>query len=121
MNKKDPARSAEFTKLAIEALESRKAIDIRIIDITEVSVLADYFVIAEGSNPVQIQAMSDAVAEKLQKAGCVARQIEGHNSANWILMDFGDLIVHIFDGENRLLYDLERIWRDGKQIAPEDL
>ena len=121
MNKKDPARSAEFTKLAIEALESRKAIDIRIIDITEVSVLADYFVIAEGSNPVQIQAMSDAVAEKLQKAGCVARQIEGYNSANWILMDFGDLIVHIFDGENRLLYDLERIWRDGKQIAPEDL
>ncbi len=118
---KDQERSSEITKLAIEALESRKGSDIRIIDIRDVSVLADYFIIAEGSNPVQIQAMSDAVAEKLQKAGCVPRQIEGYQSANWILMDFGDVIVHIFDGENRLLYDLERIWRDGRQIRPEDL
>ena len=118
---RDHEKAAELTKLAIEALDSKKAVDIRIIDIREVSVLADYFVIAEGTNPVQIQTLSDAVAEKLQKAGRVPKQIEGYQNANWILMDFGDVIVHIFDGENRLLYDLERIWKDGRQIDPADL
>lgn len=106
---------------AILALEDKKAEDIRIIDISEVSVIADYFIIANGSNVSQIQAMSDEVEEKLYKAGCPLRQKEGYTNANWVLLDFGDIIVHIFDKENRLFYDLERIWRDGKQIAPEEL
>ncbi|MGN0420911.1 MAG: ribosome silencing factor [Acetatifactor sp.] len=109
----------DYAKLAIEALDDKKGVDIRLIDISEVSVIADYFVIAGGDNPSQIQAMCSNVEEKLGRAGCVVKQIEGYDTANWILMDFGDIIVHIFDRENRLLYNLERIWRDGKQIDIE--
>ena len=113
-------RSKEMTRLAITALEDKKAEDISIIDISEVSVLADYFLIASGSNRSQIQALTDSVEEKLGRAGYSPKQIEGYDTANWILMDYGDIIVHVFDRENRLFYDLERIWRDGKRIAQED-
>ena len=113
--------SNEIAKLAVSALEDKKAEDIRIIDISQVSVLADYFIIAGGSNRYQIQALCDNVEEKLGMAGCHVRQIEGYDTANWVLLDFGDVIVHIFDRENRLLYDLERIWRDGKQIDRTEL
>lgn len=109
-------KTSELAKLAIEALEDKKAEDISVIDISEVSVIADYFIIAGGNNRSQIQALSDSVEEKLGRAGCPVKQIEGYDTANWVLLDFGDIIVHIFDKENRLLYDLERIWRDGKQI-----
>lgn len=108
--------SLEITKLAIEALEDKKAEDIKVIDISQVSVIADYFIIAGGSNRSQIQALCDNVEEKLGRAGHPAKQIEGYDTANWVLADFGDVIVHIFDKENRLLYDLERIWRDGKLV-----
>lgn len=114
-------KSTEMAKLAIEALEDKKAEDIHVIDISEVSVIADYFIIAGGSNRSQIQALCDNVEEKLGRAGNAVRQIEGYDTANWILLDFGDVIIHIFDKENRLLYDLERIWRDGKQIDAEEL
>lgn len=112
-------KSFEMVKLAIEALEDKKAEDIKIIDIREISVLADYFIIAGGSNPSQIQALCDNVQEKLGRAGYPERQTEGYEAANWVLVDFGDVIVHIFDKENRLLYDLERLWRDGSQIDVE--
>ena len=105
-----------MARLAIRALEDKKAEDIRVIDISEVSVLADYFIIAGGTNKTQIQTLCDNVLETLGRAGYPERQTEGYNTANWILMDFGDVIVHIFDKENRLLYDLERIWRDGRQV-----
>lgn len=114
-------KSMETAKLAIEALEDKKAEDIRVIDISEVSVIADYFIIAGGNNRSQIQALCDNVEEKLGRAGTPVRQIEGYDTANWILLDFGDVIIHIFDRENRLLYDLERIWRDGKQIDADEL
>ena len=117
----DKRDSAQAAKLAIEALEDKKAEDIRVIDISTVSVLADYFIIAGGSNKSQIQAMADNVQDRLGKAGHICRQVEGYQTANWVLLDFGDVIVHIFDPKNRLLYDLERIWRDGRQVAPEDL
>lgn len=109
----------EFAALAVTALEDKKAEDISMIDISEVSVIADYFIIAAGKNKNQIQAMSDTVNEKLERAGLPLKQMEGYNNANWILLDFGDIIVHIFDNENRLFYDLERIWRDGKQMDLE--
>ncbi len=115
------ANSVEMAKLVIDALEDKKAEDIKIIDISEVSVLADYFVIAGGSNRSQIQALCNNVEEKLGRAKYFCKQVEGYDTANWILMDFGDVIVHIFDKENRLFYDLERIWRDGKQIDKESL
>lgn len=114
-------KSIEMVKLAIEALEDKKAEDIKVIDISEVSVIADYFIIAGGSNRSQIQALCDNVDEKLGRAGYPTKQTEGYDTANWVLLDFGDIIVHIFDKENRLLYDLERIWRDGKQVEPESL
>ncbi len=113
--------SLKMAKLAIDALEDKKAEDIKIIDISEVSVLADYFLIAGGNNHSQIQALCNNVEEKLGRAGYPVKQVEGYDTANWILMDFGDVIIHIFDKENRLLYDLERIWRDGNLIEKESL
>ena len=111
----------EMVKLAIKALEDKKGEDIRIIDIRQVSVLADYFIIASGSNANQVQAMTDNVEEVMGKAGYECRQIEGNGSGGWVLMDYGDIIVHIFSKEDRLFYDLERIWRDGCLIDPESL
>ncbi len=111
----------EMAKTAIHALEEKKAEEIRVIDISEISVIADYFIIANGNNRSQIQALSDEVEEKLGRAGYLLRQKEGYSNANWVLLDFEDIIVHIFDKENRLFYDLERIWRDGKVVLPEDL
>lgn len=111
--------SLKMAKLAIDALEDKKAEDIKIIDISEVSVLADFFIIAGGNNHSQIQALCNNVEEKLGRAGHPVKQVEGYETANWILMDFGDVIIHIFDKENRLLYDLERIWRDGKIIEKD--
>ena len=114
-------RSGELARIAIAALEEKKATEIRVIDISDVSVLADYFIIANGSNRPQMQAMSDEVSEKMEKAGAVLKQVEGYDNASWILLDFGDVIVHIFGEQDRLLYDLERIWRDGKQVDPGQL
>ena len=113
--------SKKMALLAVEALEDKKAEDITIIDISEVSVLADYFIISDGSNRNQVQAMADSAEEALGRAGYDAKQIEGYQSANWILMDYKDIIVHVFSKEDRAFYDLERIWRDGKQITKEDL
>lgn len=113
-------QSREMVKMAIGALEDKKGADLRIIDIREVSVLADYFIIASGSNTSQVQAMADHVHEVLGKAGYPCKQMEGYQNANWILMDFQDLIVHVFNKEDRLFYDLERIWRDGKFIDKEE-
>lgn len=113
--------SKEMAKLVCHALEEKKAEDIKIINIEEVSVLADYFIIASGTNRNQVQAMADNVEETLGKEGVNPKQIEGYQTANWVLLDYGDVIVHVFDEENRLFYDLERIWRDGKSISVEEL
>ena len=116
------ANSKELAKIAYAALEEKKANDIKAIDISGVSVLADYFIIASGSNRNQVQAMVDSVQEDLyKKAGLEAKQVEGYQTGSWILLDYADIIVHVFDEENRLFYNLERIWRDGKDIAIEEL
>ena len=111
----------EMAKTAYKALEDKKAEDIRILDISGISTVADYFVIADGSNPNQLQAMIDSVEEELGKAGCTPKQVEGNANSSWILMDYSDVIVHVFSREDRLFYDLERIWKDGKSIQPEEL
>ena len=113
-------QSKEMVTLAIQALADKKGEDIRIIDIREVSVLADYFIIASGANAKQVQAMTDNVEEVLGRAGHSPKQIEGYQSGNWILMDYRDIIVHLFCKEDRLFYDLERIWRDGKIMDAEE-
>lgn len=117
----DIAVSKKMAQMAIDALEDRKGEDIKVIDITEISTLADYFIIASGTNVNQVQAMADSVQEVLGRAGYMTKNVEGYDTGNWVLLDFGDIIVHVFDKENRLFYDLERIWRDGKSIEKAEL
>lgn len=111
-----------MTKKIYDALDDKKGINITIIDITEISTVADYFVIAGGSNENQVKAMADAVEEVLIKEEHVhPNHIEGYQNANWILLDYTDVIVHVFNQDDRLFYDLERIWRDGKIIDVDQL
>lgn len=110
------ADSKEMLKVIIDALQDKKAEDIRVIDISNVSVIADYFVIASGSNTNQIQAMVDNVEEEMFKAGFDDPKVEGYNTASWILLDYNDVIVHIFSEDDRAFYNIERIWRDGKEV-----
>lgn len=114
-------QAKEMVKIAYQALDDKKGEDIKIINLEGISVLADYFIIANGTNQSQVQALVDNVEEELHKAGYALKQREGYGSGNWVLLDFGDIIVHIFDRENRLFYDLERIWRDGKEVAFDEL
>lgn len=109
-------QSKEMARIAYHALDDKKGEEIKIIDIAGVSVLADYFIIANGSNESQVRALVDNVEEELHKAGYSVKQREGYGTGKWVLLDFGDIIVHVFDKENRLFYDLERIWRDGKAV-----
>ncbi|WP_418461965.1 ribosome silencing factor [Frisingicoccus sp.] len=113
-------KSKKMTSLAIKALEDKKGNDIRVIDIQDVSIIADYFIIASGSNRNQVQTMADNVEDVLGRAGYEPRQTEGYGTATWILMDYNDIIVHIFSEEDRLFYDLERIWRDGKSVGIDE-
>ena len=113
--------SKAAARIAYKALEDKKGEDIKIIDISNVSVLADYFIIANGNNKNQVQALVDNVQEELDKVGVQVKQVEGYRMGNWILLDYGDIIIHVFSKEDRLFYDLERIWRDGKDISIEEL
>lgn len=111
----------EQVKAAYQALEEKKAEDIRIIDIRGISTIADYFIVASGSNQSQLQAMEDSVGQKMRESGMAQPKVEGNRNSTWILMDYGDFIVHIFSEEDRLFYDLERIWTDGREVEIEDL
>lgn len=114
-------QAKQMAKLAYKALDDKKGEDIKVIDISQISVLADYFIIANGTNANQVNALVDSVEEELSKAGYDVKQREGYGLGNWVLLDFGDIIVHVFDKENRLFYDLERIWGDGKLMDSETL
>jgi len=114
-------QSKLMAKLAYKALDDKKGEDIKVIDISEISVLADYFIIANGNNDSQVRALVESVEEELSKEGFEVKQREGYGLGNWVLLDFGSIIVHVFDKENRLFYDLERIWRDGKSVDVEKL
>ncbi len=113
--------SKELTKLAVAALEDRKAEDVTVIDISEISPIADYFIIANGTNQNQLQAMRDAADEALYKAGVKVQQIEGNQSSTWILMDYGDIVVHLFDPEERKNYGIEKLWSDKPFVQVEDI
>ena len=106
---------------AYRALDEKKGSEIRVIDISNVSVIADYFVIATGNSSSQVNALVDSVEEKMHKAGFSLRQKEGRAGGSWVLLDYNDIIVHIFSKEDRLFYDLERMWTDGKQIDVNQL
>ena len=106
----------EKVKVIVDALNDKKGIDVKVIDISKVSVVADYFIIASGSNKNQVQAMTDNVEEELAKLKVSRNHVEGYTSGDWILMDYDDVIIHVFNEEHRLFYDLEKIWRDGEVV-----
>ena len=113
--------SKQIAKIAFDALEDKEGVNINIIDISNISILADYFIIAGGTNENQVKALADNVEEELAKVDVTPKQIEGYNNANWILMDYQDVIIHIFNEQDRLFFDLERIWSDGNEINGTDL
>ena len=107
----------QAAKDTAEAIDQKFGKDIVILDISEISAIADYFIITEAGNPNQVQAMIDGVEEALNKHGIRLRHIEGLQRAEWVLLDFGDIIIHIFNSEARTFYNLERTWRDAKEVA----
>jgi|DewCreStandDraft_5_1066085.scaffolds.fasta_scaffold00562_17 ribosome-associated protein len=113
----------ERVKLAIICAAEKKALGTVLLDLREIADFTDFFIITSGSNQRQVQAISDEIEEKMKRQfGEIPLNIEGYNSAEWILMDYGDFIVHIFGEKEREFYDLERLWRDAKIIKlPEDL
>lgn len=117
----DLEKSKEIIKIAYDSLDDKKGEDIQILDIHEVSVLSDFFIIASGRNINQVQTMADVVEENLLKDGFELITREGYHSASWILLDFGSVVIHIFDKEVRDFYCLERLWRDAKTISIEAL
>ncbi len=110
--------SIELAKGISKALESKKAENIKIIDITSLSDIADYFILATANNPNQMDALQDAVEEYMIRENIPVKNIEGQikDKSNWILMDYTDIVVHIFDREAREFYDLEHIWKGGPVI-----
>lgn len=109
--------SRKMAEIAYQALDEKKGEDIKVIEISDISVMADFFVIANGGSQPQINAMTENVQEKMNRAGYQVKRIEGNRSSSWILMDYGDVVVHVFNREDRLFYDLERIWSDGKIVV----
>ena len=103
--------------IAVRAAESKKASDIKVLDLTGITSFADFFVICTGANQRQIQAISEEVGMQLkQQAGELPTSVEGYNQAEWILADYGDLLVHIFSPKAREYYSLERLWRGAKAL-----
>ena len=103
--------------IAVRAAEEKQATDIKVLDLTGITAFADYFVICTGSNSKQVQAISDEVGLQLKhQARELPNNLEGYNQAEWILADYGDLLVHIFSPKSREYYDLERLWRAAKTL-----
>ena len=108
--------------MALRASAEKKAIASVLLDLREIASFTDFFVITSGSNERQVQAISDAVVEKLKKNGSPVTRVEGYKSAEWILLDYGDFVVHVFDEKARRFYDLERLWRESKRVdLPQDV
>jgi len=108
---------------AINAAADKKAIDPTVLDLRGISSFTDFFVIVTGANRRQVQAISDEVAEQLKRKGSPAARVEGYQNAEWVLIDYGDFVVHVFDDKARRFYDLERLWREARRrdLSPDDL
>lgn len=103
-------------EISVKALDSKRAENIRVIGIRDLTVIADYFVIANGTSTTQTKALADEVEYQLKEKGRTPQRIEGYQGANWIVLDYGDVVVHVFYKETRQFYDLERLWSDGENI-----
>jgi ribosome-associated protein len=101
---------------ALHAASEKKALEPVVLDLRELATFTDYFVIASGANERQVQAIADEIYESLKKAGHAAARVEGHKAAEWILLDYGDFVVHVFEQKARKFYDLERLWRESKRV-----
>jgi ribosome-associated protein len=112
----------ERVRLALHAAGEKKAHDLVVLDLREVASFTDYFVIASGTNVRQVQAVADEVQEQLRKQlGVKPARVEGYNTAEWVLLDYGDFIFHVFEEKSRRFYDLERLWRDAARVPfPEE-
>ena len=110
----------EILSIAVKAIDSKRGENIRIIKIDELTVIADYFIIANGSSSTQVKALADEVEFKLSEAGLEPRRTEGYQGANWIVLDYIDVVIHIFHKETRDFYDLERLWQDGLEVSAEE-
>ena len=106
----------ERVLLALQAASEKKALDIVILDLRPVATFTDFFVLTSGANERQVQAISDGVYETLKKSGSAAARVEGYKTAEWILLDYGDFIVHVFEQKARQFYDLERLWRESTKV-----
>lgn len=108
--------------IALNAASEKKALEPVVLDLREIASFTDYFIITSGTNARQVQAIADAVVEQLKKQGTRAARMEGYNTGEWVLVDYGDFIVHVFASQAREFYDLERLWRDAARVSlPEDL
>ncbi|HVG31500.1 MAG TPA: ribosome silencing factor [Pyrinomonadaceae bacterium] len=101
---------------ALRAASDKKALDLVVLDLRPIASFTDYFLITSGTNPRQVQAISDAVVEELKKEGTRAARVEGYNTAEWVLVDYGDFVVHVFEDKARRFYDLERLWREAARV-----
>ncbi len=108
--------SLELAKKAAKVLDDKKAMNLNIIGIRDISVLADYFVIATGTSNTHVKALADEVEFQLKEAGITAGHIEGYRSNSWVLLDYGNVIIHVFTQESRQFYDLDRLWQDGEKV-----
>lgn len=115
-----PVEPEEAVMIAARAAGDKKATDIALLDLREVASFTEFFLICTGANSRQVQAISNSVEEELRKVGKRPSHIEGYSSAEWILLDYGDFIVHVFSGASRRFYDLERLWRDAKRVEIKD-
>lgn len=113
--------SYEQSILTAKAISSKKGLNIKLIEIGDISSLADYMVITTGTSSTHVKAIADEVEYQLDEAGISVSHIEGYRSNSWILLDYVDVIVHIFSDEAREFYDLERLWQDGKEIDISDI
>lgn len=117
-----PAELDERVTMALKAAAEKKAVSNVVLDLREIASFTDYFVITSGTNERQVQAISDEIVETLKKAGSPAARVEGYKTAEWILLDYGDFVVHVFDQKARAFYDLERLWRGSKRVdLPQEL
>ena len=106
----------EKLKLIIKTLDAKKAEDIQAIKISDLTIIADYFIIANGMSSTQTRALADEVEFKMKQQGVEPLRVEGERGANWIIIDYGDVVVHVFYKETREHYNLERLWADGEHI-----
>ena len=111
----------EQARKIVQVMDSKKAKDIRLIKIEGISSLGDYFVVASASNTTQVKAIADEVEDEMTKLGLEPNRVEGRQSAQWILMDYYDVMVHVFLDEARNFYNLERLWSDAPQLDISDL